>query len=142
MGTAHRDISKDLIAGIYSVLESDVTVNGLNYSVYKSIPKVPDSTYVYVGNVLHDNDGDKDNFRYYGTVQIHVVDESEYRADKKLAKEILNRTRALLKPSVVGMPSVSGLVVFTPGSFNDASELSDNNISRVKLVDMYDFIME
>jgi hypothetical protein len=142
MSTVHKDISKDLLEGVFSVLESDVTVNGLNYSVYKSLPKVPDMTYVWVGNIIHDQDGDKDNFRYYGTIQIQVVDESEYRADRKLAQDILNRTRALLKPTVVGMPTVSGLVTFTPSTFNDASEISDNNISRVKLVDMYDFIME
>lgn len=142
MSVVHKDISRDLIAGLFAVLDSNVTVSGTTYAVYKSIPKAVESTYIYVGNVVNDQDGDKDNFRYNGTVQVHIVDESAMRADKKLAFEILNVIRGLLKPSVSSVPAVSGLVVFTPGSFNDVTEFSDNNISRVKLVDQYEFILE
>jgi hypothetical protein len=144
MSAVYKDISKDLIAGVFTVLDGHVTYSTVTYPVYKSIPKVPAATYIFVGNVVNDQDGDKDNFRYNGTIQVQIVDESQYRADKKLAFEILNVTRGLLKPTISSVPSVSPstLVVFAPGSFNDATELSDNNISRVKLVDQYEFVLE
>jgi hypothetical protein len=135
---------KATIVNLNGNLNGTISLEGINCSVYKSIPKPAPLTYVYVGNVINDQDGDKDNFRYNGTVQVHVIDESNYRGDKKLAFAILNVIRGLLKPTVASVPSVSPstLVILKPGSFNDVTEYSDNNISRVKLVDQYDFILE
>ena len=143
MSATHVDISYDLVKGIFTVLNGNVTYGGITYPVYKSIPKDPATTYVYVGNVINDVDGDKDNFRYNGTVQVQVRDEA-YRGDKKLALVIMNVIRGLLKTSVGSVFSVTPrtLVVFSPGSYNEFVEYSDNNISGIRLIEQYDFILE
>jgi hypothetical protein len=143
MSVGYTDISDNLIDGIYTILNTHVTVSGTTYPVYKSIPKTPVLIYVYVGNVIHATEGTKDDFHYNGTVQIQVVDESRQRADKKLAQAILNVTRGLLKPArgTVFSISPSTLVVLTPGQFNELIEQGES-ISKIKLIDQYDFYIE
>lgn len=144
MSTVHGDISANLLKGMFTVLDSYITVDGINYDVFKSIPKTPPDTYVFIGNVVHDTEGTKDNFQYNGTVQVQIIDQSQYRADMKLAKSILNVTRGLLKSSKAGVFSISPstLIVFAPGTYNELAEMSDDNISRVKLIDQYEFVIE
>jgi len=143
MSTAYMDISGNLIDGIFAVLDTHVTYSGTTYPVYKSIPKTPALIYVYVGNVIHATEGTKDDFHYNGTVQIQVVDESRQRADKKLAQAIINVTRGLLKPARATVFSISPstLVVLSPGQFNEVTEQGES-ISKIKLIDQYDFLIQ
>jgi len=144
MSEVHVDISYDLVKGIYTVLNGNVNYSGITYPVYKSIPKNPPSIYVYIGDILHGEDGTKDDFVYYGTVRIEVVNESLQRADKKKAQGILNVVRGLLKPTRAATFTCGDrtLIIFCPGTFNPIVELSDTGISRIRLIDIYDFIIE
>jgi hypothetical protein len=130
-----NDSSGDLSG---TVVNADVT-----YPVYKSIPKTPASIYVYVGNVVNNTEGTKDEFHYTGTCQIQVVDESRQRGDKKLALEILSVIRGILKPTRASVfpISPSTLVVFEPGPYNEVITEADNNISKIKLIDIYNFLI-
>ena len=139
MSTIHVDIVKPLIKGIY-----DVLYGSLSCPVYKSIPKTPASLYVHIHNVLHTEDGTKDDFVYYGTVQIEVVDESKHRADTAQALAVLADLRAALKPSKAAVFTVSPrtLIVFSHASYNELIEPADNGISRSRLIDIYNFEIE
>jgi hypothetical protein len=139
MSTALVDISYELINGIYTALLGNVSC-----PVYKSIPKTPETLYVHIHNVLHIEDGTKDDFIYTGTVQIEVVDESKMRADKKAAQTVLGSVRSTLKPSKAAVFSIGTrtLTVFSHGSYNEFIELADNGISRVRLIDIFNFIIE
>jgi hypothetical protein len=144
MSSTHVDISFDLVDGIFDVLDGNVIYGGTTYPVYKSIPKTPESVYVTIGDVLSSEDGTKDDFVYYGTVQVIVVDESKQRADKKLVQDIMNVVRGLLKPAkaTVFTCGSRNLVVFHPESSVPLVEQSDNGISRIRLIDIYNFIIE
>jgi len=124
-----------------TVTNADLTF-GLTYPVYKSIPKPAATTYIYIGNVLNDTDGTKDEFHYNGTCQIQVVDESKQRADSKLALNILNVIRGILKPTrgAVFSISPSTLVIFEPGPYNEVIE-ENNGVTKIKLIDIYNFLI-
>jgi hypothetical protein len=144
MSAVHTDISYPLIAGIFAVLDGNVTYSGVTYPVHKSMPKAPGMTYVHICNVVQDEDGTKDTFIYAGTVQVQVIDESSQRGDKKLALAILDVTRGLLKPTrqTVFSATPLTLVDFNPGPYNEIIEQSDKGLSKIKLIDMYSFIIQ
>lgn len=144
MSTAHIDISYDLIDGIFDVLDGNVIYSGTTYPVYKSIPKTPESVYVHIGDVIQSEDGTKDNFVYYGTVRIEVVDESKYRGDRKLAQKILGVVRGLLKTTKGGTFTCGSLnlIIFSHEVLNEFIEISDDGQSRVRLIDNYNFVIE
>lgn len=144
MSTAHIDISYDLIDGIFDVLDGNVIYSGTTYPVYKSIPKTPESVYVHIADVIQSEDGTKDNFVYYGTVRIEVVDESKYRGDRKLAQKILGVVRGLLKTTKGGTFTCGSLnlIIFSHEVLNEFIELSDDGQSRVRLIDNYNFVIE
>jgi hypothetical protein len=93
---------------------------------------------------MSDDAGTKDDFVYDGTVQVEVVDESKHQADKKLAYQILALVRALLKPTRTSTFAVTGrtLVVFTPGPYGELVELGDAGLSRTRLIETYNFLIE
>lgn len=144
MSTAHIDISYDLIDGIFDVLDGNVIYSGTTYPVYKSIPKTPESVYVHIADVIQSEDGTKDNFVYYGTVRIEVVDESKYRGDRKLAQKILGVVRGLLKTTKGGTFTCGSLnlIIFSHEVLNEFIEPSDDGQSRVRLIDSYSFVIE
>jgi len=144
MSTTGVDISYPLIKGIYDVLNGNVTYLDTTYPVYKSIPKTPASIYVHIRDVMHGEDGTKDDFIYYGTVRVEIVDESLQRADKKKAEGILNVVRGLLKTNKGSTFDCGAriLIVFRSGTFNTIIEQSDNGISRTRLIDSYEFEIE
>ena len=144
MSTGHIDISYDLIDGIFDVLDGKVTYSGTTYPVYKSIPKTPDQVYVHIADVIHSEDGTKEDFVYYGTVRIEVVNESNYRGDRKLAQKILGVVRGLLKTSKENTFTCGSLnlITFSHETFNEFIEMSDEGISRIRLIDSYNFIIE
>jgi hypothetical protein len=139
MSTALEDIAYDLIEGIFTVLDGN-----LSCPVYKSIPKPSALVYAHIYDVTYGDDGTKDDFVYSGTVRIEVVDESHQRPDKKAAETILGIMRTLLKPakSSVFSCGTHTLSVFSFESTNEIIEPADNGISRVRLIDMYNFIIE
>jgi hypothetical protein len=107
------------------------------------MPKTPAATYVWVGNVVQIEDGTKDQFIYKGTVQVHIVDETKQRADMTLAYGILGVVRGLLKParSTVFTCGSRTLVVFSPESLNDMVSMGDSGLSKIRVVDMYNFLI-
>jgi uncharacterized protein (TIGR02145 family) len=140
-----NDIAYSLISGIFTVLSGNVIYGGVSYPVYKSIPKVPATTYVWVGNVIQREEGTKGEFIYTGTVQVQVIDESKERADMKLAQGIMNVCRGLLKPtkgSTFPIGITHALIVFAHESFNPMVFQSPNGVTQVRLVDMYEFIAQ
>ena len=145
MSTAHTDISDDLITGIFTVLDGNVTYSEVTYPVYKSIPKTPASVYIHVHNVLDKENGTKDDFIYEGTVQVEVVNEGQQRADMKLVRKIRGVVRGLLKATKGATFSIGDdhtLVVFRAGASNEGAEFADNGITKLRLIDMYEFIIE
>jgi len=144
MSTSLTDISYDLANGIFTVLNGNVTYGGTTYPVYKSVPKTPAVTYVLIGDILQGEDGTKDSFDYYGTVQVIVVDESIERAGRKKAQGILGVVRGLLKAtkSTVFSCGDRTLVIFSHESLVPLTEMADAGISRIRLVDIYNFYME
>lgn len=144
MSTASVDIGYDLIEGLFTVLDGNVSYDGTTYPVYKSIPKTPASVYVYIGDLMHGEDGTKDDFVYFGTIQVVVCDESAYRADMKKAQGILNVVRGLIKTAKSTVFSVGSrtLIVFSHESMIPVVEQADQGISRVRLIDSYNFIIE
>jgi hypothetical protein len=149
MSTQHVEFSDDLLTGIKALLyevdgvTSKVVYAGVSYPVYKNVPKPPADVYVRLGQVIHDEDGTKDDFVYYGMVYLHVVYNSQLRPGKSLPKEILNVVRGLLKPTKVSVPVVTGRTVisFTPGGYNEIEEQTEKGTS-VQLTDIYNFIIE
>lgn len=144
MSTGAVDISYNLIDGIYDVLNGNVVYGGAIIPVYKSIPKTPASLYVHIGDILESEDGTKDDFVYYGTVQVIIVDESAHRADRKQAQGVLGAVRALLKTSVPATFSIGtrNLIVFRHESLVPVTEYADNMIIRTRLIDIYSFNIE
>ena len=144
MSDVHVDISDDLVNGIFDVLDGNVIYDDTTYPVYKSIPKVPAPVYVWITEVMHDEDGTKDSFMYNGTVQIRVVDESLQRADKKKGRGINNVVRGLLKPSRTTVFSIGDtltMIALKPGGYNELTEQSDN-IMKMSFIDIYDFLIQ
>ena len=145
MSTAHKEIGYDLIDGIFTVLDDNVTYGGTTYPVYKSIPKTPAAIYVHIHNVVHNENGTKDSFIYEGTVQVEVVNEGLHRVDKKLVQKILGVVLGLLQPNKGATFSIGdtlSLVVFRAGAYNEGVEFADNGITRLRLIDIYEFIIE
>ena len=144
MSDAHCDISYDLINGIFTVLDGNVEYGGITYPVHKSIPKNPASIFVWITGVMHDEDGTKDDFIYYGTVQVRVIDENSQSGDKKKAQGILNVIRGLLQPSRGATFSCGDrtLAIFSPGPFNELTEQAANGIAKIQLIDIYNFVIE
>jgi len=147
MSAVLQDISYDLINGIYTVLNG-ITVESAPLApavipVFKSIPKTPPTVYIYVGNVIQTEDGTKDEFMYYGTIQVQVVDESKERADMKLSQDILNDVRELLKPTKSATLNIGDktLVILKHESFNSLISQADNGIARIQLIDIYSFMI-
>jgi hypothetical protein len=144
MSSALVDISYALRNGIYTVLNNSVIYSTVTYPVYKSVPKDPASTYVLISDVVQTEDGTKDDFIYYGTVAIHVVDSALERPDRKRAEGILGVVRGLLKPSKASTFTVTGrtLVVFKHESMTPLINQGGNNLSEVRLVDLYSFVID
>lgn len=144
MSTTSVDIQYDLIDGIYDVLNSNVSYGGATIPVYKSVPKTPAGLYVHIGDVLESEDGTKDEFMYYGTVQVVIVDESMHRADRKQLQGVLGAVRALLKTSVSATFTTGSrtLIVFRHESLVPVTEYADNSIIRTRLIDIYSFVIE
>jgi hypothetical protein len=144
MSTTLVEISKPLLDGIFTILSGYVTYSGTTYPVYLSIPKPSVEVYVHVHNVVYIENGTKDDFCYEGTVQVEVVDESRMQADDTLAVAILNVVMGLLKPSKASVFSIGSrtLTVFSQGPFNKLIEQSDKGISRSRLIDIFNFILE
>ncbi len=144
MSTASVDIQYDLIDGIYDVLHGNVSYGGATIPVYKSVPKTPDDLYVHIGDVLESEDGTKDDFMYYGTVQVIIVDESMHQADRKQIQGVLGAVRALLKPTVATTFTCGDrtLVIFRHESLVPVTEYADNSIIRTRLIDIYSFVIE
>ena len=144
MSTAHVDISAPLITGIFAVLDGHITYGGAAVPVYKTIPKPSPELYVYIGQVLQDTVGTKDDFQYYGTVQIIVSDEGHLKAIRERAQAVLGTVRGLLKPtrSTTFACTPQTLIAFTPGSVVEVEELADNGNTRVREIDIYNFLME
>lgn len=144
MSIASIDTSYDLIDGIYDVLNGNVIYGGSVIPVYKSVPKTPASLYIHIGDVLESEDGTKDDFVYYGTVQVIIVDESEHRADRKQAQGILSAVRTLLKPTMATTFTCGDqtLVIFRHESLVPVTEYADNSIVRTRLIDIYSFVIE
>ena len=144
MSAAYIDISYDLIEGLFTVLDGNVVYNDAAYSVYKSIPKQPDATYVWITEVMHAENGTKDDFVYEGTVQVRVIDESQARADKKKAYGIMNVVRGLIKATRTSVFSCgdNSLIIFAPGTSTELAEQADGKVIRIQLIDIYDFIVE
>ncbi len=143
MSTVHKDISNELLDGLKALLEGNVTYSGVTYPVYKNIPKPPEEVYVKLGPVIHDEDGTKDDFIYYGTVQVSVIYESQLRPGASVPKAINNIVRGLLKPSKTSVPSCDSLTVitFTPGAYDEIIEQSEHG-TRVQITDIYNFQIE
>jgi hypothetical protein len=120
-----------------------VSATNENIPVYKSIQKEAPEQYVYIGEIVQGQEGTKDNFMYFGTVNIIIVDDSQYRGDKKKALQILNLTRSLLKPSITAVPNCGSktVVTFTPSTYNEFIEQSDKSISLIRLIDTYNFLI-
>ena len=145
MSIAFLDISYDLVEGIFTLLENNVTYGGTTYPVYKSIPKTPDTVYVYIGDVNHTEDGTKDGFIYHGTVAIVVVDLSKERADMKLSQKLLGVVRGLLKPTkgvTFAVGGVQTLVVFAHNSMTSTVAMNEDGISKIVISDVYNFIIQ
>lgn len=145
MSTAHVEIGYDLVDGIFTVLDGNVTYGGTTYPVYKSIPKAPAAVYVHIHNVTSIENGTKDDFLYEGTVQVEVVNEGLQRADKKLIQKVMGVVRGLLKATKGATFSIGetlSLVYFTPGPSNELTEQADQGITRVRLIELYNFLIE
>ena len=91
------DISYGLIDGIYNVLKGQVKYNGKTIPVYKTVPKRPEPLYIEIGEVMGSEDGTKDDFVFFGTIQVIVVDESRHCADRRHSQRILGEMRKILK---------------------------------------------
>jgi hypothetical protein len=94
---------------------------------------------------VHTENGTKDDFIYEGTVQVEVVNEGLHRADKKLVQKILGVVRGLLKATKGATFSIGetlSLVVFRPGVYNEGIEYGENGITRLRLIDIYEFMIE
>ena len=143
MSTKYEDISYDLIDGIYDAIYNKAIYGGVTYPVYKSIPKTPAATYVFIGNVEQIEDGTKDNYIYSGTVQIQVVDASKERADMKLAQNIMNVVRQTLKPTRSTTFTIGShtLIVFNPESSTTLTG-EEIGIMQIRIIDLYNFLIQ
>jgi len=137
------DISYGLIDGIYNVLKGQVKYNGKTIPVYKTVPKRPESLYIEIGEVMGSEDGTKDDFVFFGTVQVIVVDESRHCADRRHAQRILGEMRKILKSDKGSVFSVAGaeLVVFSHETMLPIAELSDESIVRSRIIDIYNYVI-
>lgn len=142
--TSTRFTGSTSIAPVTTNLTGTVAANDITYPVYKSIPKPSAEVYVHIHNVIHTEDGTKDDFVYAGTVQIEVVDESKHRGDRTLSRSILGVVRGLLKTSKASVFTVGSrtLVIFSHASFNEFVEAADQGIARSRLIDIYNFLIE
>jgi len=138
------DIGYDLTDGIFNVLNGNVIYDDVEYPVYKSIPKAPASLYVFIGDIISIEDGTKDSFIYTGSIRLEVVDERNMRADKKIVYNVLSVVRGLLKVTKGHTFSIGDdltLVVFSHEPLNTFTEISDTGISRIRLIDNYNFVI-
>lgn len=137
-----KDISYNLVDGIFKALDDNITITGVTYPVYKSIPKTPALTYVYVGGVIAIENGTKDDFLYEGTIQVQVID-VRGRGDKKLAQNISGVVRNLLKPQKASTFQVGtdNLIVFSLESSTEFVEYEEGQ-SKVTIADIYNFLIE
>jgi len=144
VSTEFKDISLELTDGIYTALGSYITVNAVNYPVYVTMPKIAPDNYVYIGGVIQNEDGTKDDFIYTGSVNIRITTDNLHRAEKKLAREILSAVRTILKPSKSAVFALfsSTLVVFSHESLTELVGQTDNGLTRIDLVDSYNFKIE
>jgi hypothetical protein len=72
------------------------------------------------------------------------VNEGQQRADKKKIQGIMNVVKGLLQPSKGNTFNCGSkhLIVFSPGPTNELTEIADNGIVRMQLIDIYNFIIE
>jgi hypothetical protein len=144
MSVVFKDISKDLIDGIYDVLNGHVIYGGVTYPVYKQLVKNAASSFVYVGSVIQFEDGTKEQFHYYGTVQVRIVSDSPVRTGRELTQNILNVVRGLLKPAkaTTFTTGTDTLVVFSHENMSEVVEQSENGKTKINLIDTYNFIIQ
>lgn len=129
------------ITNLTGTLTGVVAAANVTYPIYKTIQKNPASIYVSIGEVINREDGTKDAFIYYGNISITVCDESQtLQADKKKAQSVINIIRATLKPNRSSVPA--GLIQFGHGGYNEFINLSDADRPKIRLTDVFDFILE
>ena len=146
MSTTGKDPSSALIAGVKTVLEDNVTISSVTYPVYDTFYKgATNRSYVYIGNYLDDEDGSKDSFVYHGTLAIESVDESGVQnVARTTAQSICNKVRSLLKTTKGGTFTVTGftLTVFSHAGSTQIREKTDDGRERIRIIDIYEFIIE
>ncbi len=144
MSTIQEDIENNLIKGIYDVLNGHVTYSDVTYPVYKSIPKPPAATYVWIGGVIQTNDNTKDDFGYRGTVEVQVISEPVERPDKKLLNNISGVVCGLLKPTPASVFSIGSntLTVFNKENTFSVTEQGASGVNKIKKVSIYNFLIE
>lgn len=143
MSTASKDISYAVVDAIYDALGGDTgfVSGGNTYPIYKTIPKEPAKIYIRIGEVLEAEDGTKDDFVYKGSVPVIICDESQTKqADKKKAYNILNQMRATLKPTKAS--TLTGLVIFSHEGKTEYIDLNDEAKPKIRIVDIYNFLIE
>jgi hypothetical protein len=122
-------------------LAGTVAAADVTYPIYKSVPKTPADTYIYIGGVIQAEDGTKDSFIYNGTVQVRVTMDDMTRADKTVLQQILNVIRGLLKATKAAVFTIGShtLIVFSHESMTEVVEQADTGIIKVNLIDIYNF---
>ena len=146
MSTSSVDISAGLIAGIYSVLNGNVTISGITYPVFTTVYQgKTNRSYVWIGNVIDTDDGTKEEFVYTGSIAIESVDESQVNnPTRATVQAINNKVRSLLKPTRTETPTVTGrtVVVFRHGGSTMFEEQASDGRTRYRIIDIYEFILE
>jgi hypothetical protein len=125
-------------------LAGTVAANDVTYPIFLTKPKPAPQNYIWVGGVLHNEDGTKDDYMYNGTVQVQVVTDQLSTPETSLASDILNVIRGLICPArgtlSVSIASPLNIVVFTHESYNEMTESDD--ICKVTLIDLYSFLIQ
>ena len=144
MSETFTDISLELADGIYAVLGSVLSVDGLAIPVYITMPKNAPDNYVYIGGITQAEDGTKDEFIYTGTIQLRITTDNLHTSEKKLARDILKAVRGLLKPTVNAVFDLTDLtlVCFTPESYSELTTQTDTDLIRIDLIDIYTFYIQ
>lgn len=135
--------------GATTITNATLTLSGtvasadITYPILKSIPKPAPDNYIYAGGVIQTEDGTKDDFHYLGSVTVKVVTDNLSRADKKLAQQILNVIRGLLKPKKSSVFSLHNhtLITFSHESMTPVEEQNEA-IIKISLNDLYNFLIQ
>ena len=146
MSTSSVDISSGLIDGVYNVLNGNVTISGVTYKVFKNFhPGPTNRSYVYVGDVIDNENGTKDDFVYEGSIVVESVYETQpMNPQRATVQSINNKVRSLLKTTKTEVPTVSGrtVIVFRHGGSVMRQEETRDKRTRFIITDVYEFIIE